>query len=152
MLRVIHWLCHCFMILSFGSHPLPRKHLCCALHLFSFRMYSFLFKLKNYIFKNVCICMCVCLVIQLCPTLCDPVNCSPPGSSVHGDSPGKNTGEGSLSLLQGIFPTQGSNPGLCVAGRFFTPEPPGKSIQEWPRQLWRREASPFLTCRFSVKL
>ena len=28
------------------------------------------------------------------------------------DSPGQNTGMGSLSLLQGIFPTQGSNPGL----------------------------------------
>ena len=37
---------------------------------------------------------------------------SPPGSSVHGDSPGKNTGVGSHALLQGIFPTQGSNPGL----------------------------------------
>ena len=31
------------------------------------------------------------LVIQLCLTLCDPMDCSPPGSSVHGDSPGKNT-------------------------------------------------------------
>ena len=38
--------------------------------------------------------------------------CSPPGSSVHGDSPGKNTGVGCHALLQGIFPTQGSNPGL----------------------------------------
>ena len=37
---------------------------------------------------------------------------SPPGSSVHGDSPGKNTGVGCHVLLQGIFPTQGSNPGL----------------------------------------
>ena len=36
----------------------------------------------------------------------------PPGSSVHGDSPCKNTGVGSLSLLQGIFPIQGSNPSL----------------------------------------
>ena len=36
----------------------------------------------------------------------------PPGSSVHGDSPGKNTGTGCHALLQGIFPTQGSNPGL----------------------------------------
>ena len=35
-----------------------------------------------------------------------------PGSSVHGDSPGKDTGVGSLSLLQGLFPTQESNPGL----------------------------------------
>ncbi|KAI4548436.1 hypothetical protein MG293_000766 [Ovis ammon polii] len=30
---------------------------------------------------------------QLCLTLCDPVDCSPSGSSVHGDSPDKNTGE-----------------------------------------------------------
>ena len=37
---------------------------------------------------------------------------SPPGSSVHGDSPGKNSGVGCHALLQGIFPTQGSNPGL----------------------------------------
>ena len=45
-------------------------------------------------------------------TLCDPMGCSPPGSSVHGDSPGKNTGVGCHALLQGIFPTQGSNPCL----------------------------------------
>ena len=52
------------------------------------------------------------LVAQLCPTLCNPMDCSPPGSSVPGDSPGKNTGVGCHALLQGIFPTQGSNPGL----------------------------------------
>jgi len=40
------------------------------------------------------------------------MDCSPPGSSDHGDSPGKNTGMSSHALLQGIFPTQGSNPGL----------------------------------------
>ena len=32
------------------------------------------------------------LVAQSCLTLCDPTDCSPPGSSVPGDSPGKNTG------------------------------------------------------------
>ena len=36
-------------------------------------------------------------------------------SSVHGDSPGKNTGVGCCALLQGIFSTQVS----CIAGRFF---------------------------------
>ena len=36
----------------------------------------------------------------------------PPGPSVHGDSPGKNTGVGCHALLQGLFPTQGLNPGL----------------------------------------
>ena len=45
-------------------------------------------------------------VAQFCLTLCDPMNCSP------WNSPGQNTGVGSLSLLQGIFRTQGSNPGL----------------------------------------
>ena len=40
------------------------------------------------------------------------MDCSPPGSSVHGDSLGKNTGVGCHVLLQGIFPTQGSNSDL----------------------------------------
>ena len=35
----------------------------------------------------------MCLVAQSCPTLCSLMDCRPPGSSVHGDSPGKNTGE-----------------------------------------------------------
>ena len=50
--------------------------------------------------------------LQSCPTLCNPMDCSPPGSSVHGDSPGKKTRVGCHALLQGIFPTQGLNPGL----------------------------------------
>ena len=54
----------------------------------------------------------LCLVAQSCPTLCDPMDYSLPGSSVLGDSPGKNTGVGCHDLLQGIFPTQGLNPGL----------------------------------------
>ena len=52
------------------------------------------------------------LVAQSCPTLCDPMDCSPPGSSVHGDSPDKNTGVGCPVLLQRIFPNLGSNPHL----------------------------------------
>ena len=51
------------------------------------------------------------LVVHSCPTLCDPMDCSLPGSSIHG-IPGKNTGVGGHSLLQGIFPTQGLSPGL----------------------------------------
>ena len=86
-------------------------------------------------------------VAQSCTALCDPIDCSLPGSSVHvfqagvlecvaisfsksescsavsdslrphglcspWNSPDQNTDVGSLSLLQGIFPTQGWNPGL----------------------------------------
>ena len=40
------------------------------------------------------------------------MDCSLPGPSVHEDSPGKNTGVGCHALLQGILPTQGSNPCL----------------------------------------
>ena len=54
----------------------------------------------------------LCLAAQSCPILCDPMDCSPPASSVHGDSPGKNTGVGCIFLLQGVFPAQGSNLGL----------------------------------------
>ena len=61
----------------------------------------------------------LCLVVQSCPPLCSPIDCSPTGSSVHGDSPGENTGVGCHFLLQGIFQprleirsNQGSNPGL----------------------------------------
>ena len=46
---------------------------------------------------------------QSCPTLCDPMDCSPPGSPVRGIFLGKNTGVGSHFFLQGIFLTQGSN-------------------------------------------
>ena len=52
------------------------------------------------------------LVAQSRPTLWDSMDCSPPGSSVHGDSLGWNTGVGCHSLLQGLFSTQGSNLGL----------------------------------------
>ena len=93
-------------------------------------------------------------VTQSCPTLRDPMDCSPPGSSIHGifqarvlewgaiafsekesesrsvvsdslrphglyslwNSPGWNTGVDSLSLLQGIFSTQGSYTGLPHCG------------------------------------
>ena len=54
--------------------------------------------------------MCVLFfVTQWCLTLCNPMDCSLPGSSIHEDSPVKNTGVGCHALLQGIFRTQGSN-------------------------------------------
>ena len=64
-------------------------------------------------------CAVLCLVAQSCPALSDSINCSPPGSSVHGGSPGKKTGVGCHALLQGIFPTQGSNLGLLHCRRIL---------------------------------
>ena len=65
-----------------------------------------------------------------------PGTVAQPGSSVHGDFPSKNTGVGCYFLLQGIFPTQGSIPGLPHCRRCFTiwatREIPGKR-----KKLWR---------------
>ena len=76
--------------------------------------------------------MTVCLIVQWCLTLCDPMDCSPPGSSVHADSPGENTRVGCYALLQGIFPTQESKPHLLLLLHWqadsLPSEPPGKSF------------------------
>ena len=52
------------------------------------------------------------LVAQSCSTLWDPIDCRPPGSSVHGIFPGKVPGVGCHCLPHGIFPTQAMNLGL----------------------------------------
>ena len=57
-------------------------------------------------------CVVLCLVAQSCLTLCNPMDYTPPGSSVHGNSPSKNTGVNCHSLLQRIFLTQRLNLGL----------------------------------------
>ena len=50
-----------------------------------------------------------CSVDKLCPTLCDPVDCSPPGTSVHEDFQAKILEWVAISFSGGIFPTQGLN-------------------------------------------
>ena len=57
-------------------------------------------------------------VAQLCPTLCNPMQ--PKRLLCPWDFPGENTGVGCHFLLQEIFPTRGSNPGLHIADRRFT--------------------------------
>ena len=80
-------------------------HLCLSL--------VFMFSLPLSVLRNWFMWLWVkMLVFQSCPILCNPMDCSPPCSSVYGDSPGKNTGVSCHSLLQGVFPTQGSNPSL----------------------------------------
>ena len=62
---------------------------------------------------------------------------SPPGSSVHGDSPGKNTGVGGHVLLQGFFPTQGSNPGLLHCRRIlYCLSHQGSPKEGWVPKKW----------------
>ena len=80
------------------------------------------------------------LVAQSCPALCDPMDCSPPGSCVHGDSPSKNTGMGCQALLQGIFPIQGSNPGLphCRRILYHLSHQGSPCCVAWPQNLMNK--------------
>ena len=77
--------------------------------------------------RAVCVCVCVCVFVcvhvkslQSCPTLCNPMDCSPPGSSVHGILLARILEWVSMSCS---FQTQGSNLHLMsptLAGQFFT--------------------------------
>ena len=71
----------------------------------------------------VCVCVCVHVLTQLCPSLCDPMDYSPPGSSADGIS--------QVRILSGLpCPPPGDllNPGIepivsyvsCIAGGFLT--------------------------------
>ena len=64
--------------------------------------------------------LCVCPVTQSCLTLCDPMDRSPPGCSVHGILQAR------IHRRLAIFSSRGSPPSSALAGRFFTAEPPGK--------------------------
>ena len=69
--------------------------------------------------------MCAKL-LQSCPTLRDPMDCSPPGSSVHRDSPGKNTGVACHALLTDL-PNLGIKPrSPALQADSFPSEPLGK--------------------------
>ena len=78
-----------------------------------------------------------------CLTLCDHVDYSPPGSSVHENSPDKNTRMGCQALLQGIFPTQGLNPGLlhCRQFLYYLSYEESPTILEWVAFFFSRGSS-----------
>ena len=75
------------------------------------------------------------LVSQSCPTLCNPMDCSLPGSPVHGISQARILRVGCHFLLQGIFLTQGLNLHLLSSQAIiFTTAPPGKPLLPYLKQ------------------
>ena len=91
---------------------------------------------------------CVTSVAQSGLTLCDSIDCSPPGSSVHGDSPGKNIGVSCRAPLQGIFPTQGSNPCLLHCRQIPYHQATSKAhFVTW--SIHKREPLELRPCTFS---
>ena len=60
------------------------------------------------------------LVSQLCPTLCDPIDCSLPGSSIHGIFQARILERVAIPFFRGSFQPRDLTQVSCIAGRFFT--------------------------------
>ena len=81
---------------------------------------------KNYLPLYICVCVCVCVCaksLQSCPTLCDPMDCNPSGSSVHGISQPGILEWVVISTSRGSSWPKDPNRISCTAGRFFTTTP-----------------------------
>ena len=70
--------------------------------------------------------VCCCLVDKSYPTLCDPKDCRPPGSSVHETSQTRKLEWVAVPFSRGSSQPRDRTHISCVVGRFFTSEPPGK--------------------------
>ena len=82
--------------------------------------------------------MCAKL-LQSCLTFCNSMDCSPSGSSVHRDSPGKNTEMGCGPSSKGIFPIQGSKPTSYIfsTGRWILDHKCHLGSQWWMVNIWK---------------
>ena len=95
---------------------------------------------------HTCMCTRVCSVAKLHPTLCDPSDCGPPGSSVHVTSQARILKWVVISFSRVSFWDPQGSSGIkpmspALAGWFFTTEPPGKvptpsSLDKRPLILW----------------
>ena len=92
----------------------------------NFRIYSLLSRLPPSFpisitnsFWFICVCVCV-LVAQSCPSLCNPVDCSPTGSSVHRFLQAKILEWVAISSSKGSSQPRDQTQVFCIAGRFFT--------------------------------
>ena len=114
---------HLMWLMGWSKQPrdkMPAKKLCVGSNTFLQVLCSEFLGIRTYVHSKS---------LQSCPTLCDPVDCSPPVSSVHGISQERIV-EWVAIPPPGDLPNLGMEPmslaSAALAGRFFTTEPPGK--------------------------
>ena len=79
--------------------------------------------------NNTAVCTCVCvLVAQLCPTLCNPVDCSPPGPSVHEILQARILEWVAISFSRGSSQSRNQTHISCIEADSLLSEPPGKPV------------------------
>ena len=111
-----------FHSFPFVALPLPvyvgrSLRLCPELYLLTY--------IRSQLFLNLNL-SCCCLVTKSCQSLCDPMDCSPPGSSVHGILQARILEWVAISFSRGSSRPKDQTQVSLIAGRFFTIQPPGK--------------------------
>ena len=97
---------------------------------------------------------CAVLSHSVMSNSCDFMDCGLPGTSGHGDSPGKNTGVGCHALLPRIFPTQGLNPDLlhCRPILYHLSYQGSTRILEWIAYHFSRGSSQYSQYRDGARV
>ena len=99
--------------------------------------------------KPTIVCLCVCLVGQSCPTLCNPLDCSPPGFSAHGTLQARRQERVVISSCRGSSqprdPTSASYVS-CIGRRILY-----HCVTWEARREWEPLSSPTVSCFFSGK-
>ena len=118
------WLCVCYVAVVVNMH--------------TWRWSSWFWEFRDSLDRVLGLCLQHSSAYSLsCVQLCKPMDGGPPGSSVRGFFSGRNTGVGCYFQLQGIFLTQGSNPGLlCVLIKINGNEWYLAPIILPPEQIW----------------
>ena len=70
--------------------------------------------------EPVCSCVCIAPSLHSCPTLCDPMDCSPPGSSVHGILQARMLEWVAIPFSRGSFQPRDQTQISCIADGYFT--------------------------------
>ena len=91
----------------------------------------------SYISCTLCQYTCMCSVISVCPTLCNPMDCSQPGSSVRGISLARIPEWVAIpSSRVSSHPMEWISSVSCPASGFFAAEPPGKSWYQYRAKFY----------------
>ena len=98
--------------------------------------------------KGMCVCVCVRLVTQSCPTLCDPMDYRPPGSSVHGILQARVLECVAISSPRGSSQPRDRTQVSHIVGRFFTVW----ATREAQMELVSNAHTNLTKCKFTLKI
>jgi len=113
----LNFCCLSHSVCGISWWPLDRLISYVTANIFRFLSLSVCLSLSHYIY--MCVCVKWSEVAQSCPTLCDPVDCSPPGSSTHGILQARILEWVAISFFRESSQPRDWTQVSCIAGRCF---------------------------------